>query len=323
YTKNTATPTTPAPGEYGYSGGTYYIHLPGDVDPNEHTVEIAHADYLIFALNNSTVVIRDGDLRGAQIGVVNVGSSAGETAGAGTIHAFDTDASFSADSAFRTSQYVKGLYAVRCRGMYCRNDGFNHHCVSGVNAPLMELIDCEAAWNDDDGASPHETTRMIIRGGVFHHNGSSGFSGVNASDSQIIDAEFHSNLLLNPNLTGAETGGVNLIHTARMATTNLYTHDHPGPGVRVDTGTGATWIDNGGTRSGTAHGKGAPAQVPDRGHGSTTELGHRRVRGWRHHRPARQWTNALGRRSHGTDWRREGRRRRRRHQEPAKRSRTP
>lgn len=256
FTRNTATPTTPAAGEYGYSGGTYYLHLPGDADPNQHTVEIATAVNLVLVTQGTTVTLTDGVIRGAQSPNVSAGSSGGAETGAGTVYATDCISEYTTE-AWRTGGYVTGMYLTRCIGRYASNDGFNHHCVDGVNAPIMELIDCEGAWNDDEGVSPHETARLILRGGVYHHNGHGGLTSVGSAITQLSGTEFHHNRVLDDNVTAWDMGGVSILQASKLISTDLYSHDHPGPGVEIDTAGGATWTDNGGTRSGTAHGNGA------------------------------------------------------------------
>lgn len=246
FARNTATPTTPAAGEYGYAGGTYYLHLPGDVDPNTHTVHIAASLNLIQVTQGTRVTIRDMHAQGAQGAVVLAGISSS----AGSVSAIDSIAEFSAGVGWGTSGQTLGMKCERCVGRYVGNDGFNHHGNAG-NLAIMELIDCEGAWNEDEGVSPHDDTRLILRGGVYHHNGSGGIVAVGNAQTQVYATEFHRN----NRLSQAEGGGVAILENARLTSRDLYSHDHPGPGITI--AATATWTDNGGTRSGTAHGNGA------------------------------------------------------------------
>lgn len=253
FTRNTATPTTPAAGEYGYTGGTYYLRLPGDANPNQHTVEIATAYNLLVSLTGSSLHLSDAALMGAQS---KVALSTGGSSPARIMTATDSDAWFAGDSCWGTTGDNRGMTLTRCRGWYAANDGFNHHANAG-NAAIMELIDCEGFWNSDEGVSPHDDTRLILRGGSFHHNGHGGLTSVQNAVTQLSGTEFYANRVYDTTLTGKDSGGVSILEQSRLISTNLYSHDHPGPGIEIETASGASWTDNGGTRSGTAHGNGA------------------------------------------------------------------
>jgi len=68
----------------------------------------------------------------------------------------------------------------RCYGWRANNDGFNVH---GSGNTL--LIDCDGSYNDDEGASAHETTYMEIIGGRYRYNVQAGTGNVGTSTAVI------------------------------------------------------------------------------------------------------------------------------------------
>jgi hypothetical protein len=257
-TKNTATPTTPDEEEYGYDSGTYYVHLPDDASANSHTIEVVTVINLALVTDNSTLVIQDGVWRGSQGTVVRAGDSSGAVTGAGYVHAIDSTAEYAGDSCWGTSQYVTGMRCVRCYARYATNDGFNHHCHDGDTSPLMELIDCDSSYNKDEGVSPHESTRLIITRGRFHHNAQGGLTAAGSSSVQAFAAEFDNNRMHDSTVSPPSTdiGGITLLETASLSARELYVHDHPGPGIEVYAT--ATFTDLGLNRSGTAYDNALP-----------------------------------------------------------------
>src|SRR5690606_28341234 len=257
-TRNTATPTTPAAGEFGFTSGTYYVHLPGDVNPNLHTVEIVVVQSLLTAHSGSTILLDRGELRGGQNAVVLAGSNAAGQSG-GAVEAVDCTAELALVGAFATAGGVTSLRAVRCIGQWTNNDGFNHSPAVG-NAAVMELVECIGRYNADEGVSPHNNAVLILRDGRYHHNGSGGVTSVGSAVVQIAGTEVDHNRTRYSG-SGWDIGGVAILEQSSLVSLDLYSHDHPGPGIEVDTAGGATWTDRGGTRSGTEHGNGAPDAV--------------------------------------------------------------
>src|SRR5699024_8453728 len=114
WTRNTATPATPDEGEYGYDGTTYYIHLPGALNPNEYRVEVVTVSFLVWATNDTLVTVTDGHVSGSQSACVN----AGDATTGGEIYALDTVAEYSRGSGFATMGPDPTLTAIRCTGRY-------------------------------------------------------------------------------------------------------------------------------------------------------------------------------------------------------------
>lgn len=249
--KRATTETAPAAGEYGYSGGTYYIRLPGNANPNAHRIDIVSVTVLMRADNNSTITLGHGHLRGGQNAVVYA------LGNGGAIYAHDTTAELSFQiGAWATTANVRIMRLERCVGRYAANDGFNHHGNPGAPV-LMELIDCEGAYNGDEGFSPHDDCVSIVRGGHYHHNGSGGITSVGNAVTYLNGAEVSHNRLSFSG-AGSDVGGISILEQSKLVSLDLYSHDNPGPGIEIETSAGAVWTDQGGTRSGTAHGNGAP-----------------------------------------------------------------
>ena len=258
-TRNTATPSTPAAGEYGYAGGIYYLHLPNDANPNDHTVEICTSPAVVRAHSGSRVMLSDGFLRGGQNQTILSGTGIAGQEG-GFVSGVDTIAEGGLIGAWVTAGNTDGMDCLLCIGRFSANDGFNHHASAG-NRARMRLEDCEGAWNDDEGVSPHDDTLLDLIRGRFHHNGHGGLTSVGNAITTVFGTEFDHNRRLDPTTTGWDSGGVAILEQSALISTDIYSHDHPGAGIEIETAAGATWEDRGGTRSGTEHGNGAPDVV--------------------------------------------------------------
>lgn len=252
-----ATASAPAVGEYGYDGTYYYINLPNGQSPNNHVVEVASVFTLMNINSNTTFYGHDMNAWGAQGSVVAI-NGVGSVAPA--FCAFEDSVTSFGTNGWAISGDHKGMRLVRCKGLLTNNDGFNIHGSAG-NIALTELVDCEGAYNEDEGVSPHEDTRLNLYRGVFHHNGHGGLTSVGNARVQLYATEFYANRQTDPDVTGWDSGGVAILEQSRLTSVDLYSHDHPGPGVEIDTAGGAIWTDHGGTRSGTEHGNGAPDAV--------------------------------------------------------------
>lgn len=76
-----------------------------------------------------------------------------------------------------------------CEAMYCRTDGFNIHGVSTV-----DIIDCVAHHNQDDGVSHHDQSGGMVIGGAFYDNTKAGIASPTfGSRNSISGAYIHHN----------------------------------------------------------------------------------------------------------------------------------
>ena len=232
--RNVATPTTPAAGECGYSGGTFYVHLPSDADPNGHVLEVTTADYGIANGGTGTLTLVNGVVRYAA--TYNISSLGG-----GPVIAVGVTAQFSYNSNF--ASLSGDLTATRCTAQRSTfNDGY-----SVYGTTTMTLTDCVGSYNDDEGCSPHVSATLHVTGGTYNHNGQSGCAAVGASTTVLSAVTMNSN----GRLVGVY-GGVFTWDTAAMTITggSVFTgnagaginHDSSGTlalGAYTSTGNGA------------------------------------------------------------------------------------
>jgi hypothetical protein len=223
--RNALAPTAPAEGEFGYSGGLLYVRLPGDADPNAHTVEVDAATTPAeeACLTASGVALRlDGF-------VVKIGrlfavwiERGGYLTGAGCTFALASSSVVStggeAGSGFDlTGGEVYGGLA---------NDGVN------MNAPAGTVSYCRGVYvhdNGDEGLSQHNGDTLYVLGGEVAHNGSAGVFGVDGSAYHAWDAELHHN----GESGGPRAGGIGW-DTARGSVLRCSIHDNAGRGIAVD-----------------------------------------------------------------------------------------
>lgn len=248
-----ATQTAPAEGEFGFASNTYYLHLPGGVDPGNYAIEIVNVTLPFLANHASAVlVLEDAVIAGA--------NTAGAQSSLGKLIARRVRVEHNGVNGFGSGTGPNVIECTSCQALMSMNDGFN--C---SNTTVMTLIDCEGAWNDDEGASPHGSTTLIIVGGRYHHNGSSGITAVNDSTLNLLpyhDAPVesdHNRRLFPGNGPGGDRGGVSLLNTATANVYALHSHDNPGPGVHAVSGT--TWNVLGTVRSGVAEGNELPDEI--------------------------------------------------------------
>lgn len=243
-----ATATAPGPGQYGYvEGQHYYLRLPGNADPNAHHIEIAVAQHLFYVHSGTAVHMEDAVLWGSQGNIVmHAGTEAQGGAAWSTFRRCTFE--FAASSGLATGQASQGVTAMYCEARYCGNDGFNHHGYLG-NPAEMRLIECEGSYNGDEGVSPHDDCVLTLIGGRFHHNAYGGLTSVGNAITEVLGTAFDHNRTRDPDVAGWDSGGVSILEQSRLTSWNMQVHDHPGPGIEIDTAAGAAWTDRGHTRS--------------------------------------------------------------------------
>lgn len=252
---NAATQTAPAEGEYGWASNIYYLHLPGDRNPNSYAIEIPLIGVVVTAAASGMVcVIEDAELAGSTDPVAH--AQAG-----GKIIARRSTAKHG-QTGWTTSGSTPGTFeGMDCLGTMCVNDGFNIHGTGGRSV----LINCEGAYNDDEGASPHDSTYLVVVGGRYHHNGSGGITAANQCTLDLlpyqgvpVEADHNRRIYL-PSVGNADRGGIVAMDTAVANVFALNSHDNPGPGISRQSTT--TWNVLGTVTSGTAAGNGVADEV--------------------------------------------------------------
>ncbi|MBZ0296082.1 MAG: hypothetical protein K8L99_26215 [Anaerolineae bacterium] len=175
-TANTSTPTTPAAGQFGVDSGTLYIHLPGDVDPNSHTIIQPRSSTMLRPSGTTKLEVADAVLRYSRVDGVFVDDTASLKMRDCTVeyHGQDGISNSSADAETIQHEFIR-VIARRA----VSNDGFNIK-VKGI----ATLIDCEGAYCGDEGCSPHDNSQIIVMGGRYHHNGTGG--GITGVDNAVM-----------------------------------------------------------------------------------------------------------------------------------------
>lgn len=226
--RNLSTPTTPANGEWGYTGGAWYVNFPAGENPNSHTIKFPSFTRG-WAISGSTKVnfskgyFRYCDSEGL-IDLTNTSSvrcngCVFQYGGSG-IEAIDTSTVVCHD----------------CISFRNQNDGFNAR-----NSAKMYLYDCESYRNLDEGVSPHDSSQLTLTNSYFHHNLSGGCTAIN-STSMVINNCIISNNGLNAQ-AGIEANGINYSNTASGQITNTISRDNNRSGFYC-TSSGSIAFDN-------------------------------------------------------------------------------
>ena len=197
--RNTGTPTTPAAGEYGYTGGVLYVKLPGSVDPGTHTIEAAHWNYSVAWQGTGTLYITNCTFRyaGTSGGVMNGGSAAGGATGS-TMICIDCEAAYNANTGFTANVAPLLTICIRCNS-YCNGqlgtlngDGFAPVTDVGVTSTYI-AYECHGAWNIDEGISPHGNATLYVFGGRYSYNGSGGLAAIANTNTYVYGTKFDHN----------------------------------------------------------------------------------------------------------------------------------
>lgn len=176
--QNIQTPTTPAPGEYGYVSGIIYVNMPDDSTPNTHTIEVSCRNFGVGTIGLGMLTVSDCVSRYAMIdGIHNGQSTQPENTGYLTVNNSLTE--FCVNAGVGTSGRNELTICNNVKSFRIGNDGFGAHAPTGGEG-LIVLNGCTGSYNGDvpgesaQGASNHERTKMIINGGTFNHNVSGG-----------------------------------------------------------------------------------------------------------------------------------------------------
>lgn len=244
---NTSTPTTPAAGEYGFSGTTLYVRLPGDANPNSHTIKLARAGGMLVHIGTGKLTIKGCTARYYGFSPVWSGRNAGDAAG-GNVVAIACKGQYTT-AGFATLENFQTYELHSCVGEYNYNDGFNWHGAIG-NQGTVKLYNCRGAKNADEGTSAHENVRHTIKGGEYFQNGSGGTTNIDDTVNVIEDALFYENLQ-NPADLSLD-GAVAFFGSTPTATIrNCIIRDNLGSGIKAASGITVV-VEN--TQSGTING---------------------------------------------------------------------
>ena len=240
-TKNTSTPTTPGTGEWGISGGNLYVKLAGSADPGVHTIEWAQAAIGWNTYNTGTLTMIRPVIRYCQTYGLLVGGQAGTAEGAA--HVVDGVAEYfhnTSGAAWGLSRLATEMFLVTCTGRYhLGNDGFNFAPDTGIEGTAV-LVDCEAAWNSDEGCSAHEDSSMYVFGGFWHHNGNSGQASVHRAFVGMYGTLLERNHRLS---VPTDEAAVSFFDDTTGELNGVICRDNYGPGISTADTTGDVTMD--------------------------------------------------------------------------------
>jgi parallel beta-helix repeat protein len=234
--------TTPAAGTFGVSGGNLYVRLPGDADPNDHTIVQPRNTTTLRTQNAAKLEVRGGIIRYTRSSIVFM-------EGASQVTLRDCVLEYALANCAEVSNAATGAQLTAYNSIARRavtNDGWNIHSndTPGQQA-VFRLYNCEGAYCGDEGVSPHENSELYINGGRYHHNGQSGLAAVDESVIEVRNARFdHNNLTSVP-----DAGGILLLNTSNGTIENCQVDNNNGPGLNCATSgdvvvTGLNSFDN-------------------------------------------------------------------------------
>jgi hypothetical protein len=210
--ENTATPTTPSAGEFGFLSGVLYIHLPDSENPALHVIEAGRRNFGFFAygsgrLNLKNVISRGNIISGALVGLST------QPDGTGKMTIEDSLFEYSENGPAASGKF-ESLICTRVKSYRHNNDGYNiHAAVPGGAATLSELNQCIGSYNGDStnqssqGASAHEACTMTIRGGSYNYNVSGGMVSIDDAVVNFDGATNYGAVLMDQNMRLGNVGG--------------------------------------------------------------------------------------------------------------------
>jgi hypothetical protein len=247
---NTTTPTTPASGEWGYTGGTLYVRLPDDSNPASHTIEAARRNTCIATRALGLLTVRDVDARLANNAALMNGLS-DQPAGSGLLTVEDSFVGYTGTGGNGVGQLGQSVHTICTRVTSHRNgnDGFNLHENPSplIPQPVMTLNDCDGSFNGDvvgssaQGASNHAYTKMVINGGTFDYNVSGGMVVIDNAVCEIHGDTEYGPVTMGHNMRLGNTAGTIasqascawLNSSTGVVTGSVTVHDGQGTGVRT------------------------------------------------------------------------------------------
>ena len=182
-----------SPGSWFRDGGDIYVHLPNGENPNNHKIEQADT------LSACTLV---GDCEYADFYNIAFSFSGDKGVGIRANEINITQEYRFYNCVFRYHWSVwnsrgMGMQAhgnirtkcYNCKAYGARYDGYNYHY-----GGFHELYDCMGYLNNDDGASPHATSAMLVRGGHYYGNGKAGLIAVTGASMVVENCLVYSNV---------------------------------------------------------------------------------------------------------------------------------
>lgn len=209
--QNTATPTTPAKGEYGYASGILYIRTPDDSDPALHLIEVSRRNFGIATIGFGLLSVEDCVSRYCMINGISCGQSS-QPAGTGFLSVKNSVVEYCANAGVGGTGRNELIVCTNVKARRISNDGFGQHAPSG-GAGKMILNGCDGSYNGDkpgqsaQGASNHETTIMELNGGTFNYNVSGGMVAIENAKCDINGGTSYGPVVMSGNMRLGNTAG--------------------------------------------------------------------------------------------------------------------
>lgn len=209
--QNTGTPTTPAAGEYGYTGGIIYVRLPDDSNPELHAIEISQRNFGVGTIGFGLLTVNDCIARYCMINGISCGQST-QPAGTGYLIVNNSLVEYCANGGVGGTGRNELIICNNVKAYRISNDGFNQHAPTGGKGKMI-LNGCDGSYNGDkagqsaQGASNHETTTMILNGGTFNFNVSGGMVVIDTARCDIHGDTQYGPVIMNGNMRLGNTAG--------------------------------------------------------------------------------------------------------------------
>lgn len=208
---NTITPTAPGAGEYGYAAGVIYVRLPDGSHPDLHKIEISKRNFGVGTIGFGLLTVRNAVARYCMINGISCGLST-QPAGTGYLSVRDSLIEYCANAGVGGTGRNERIECTDVIARRISNDGFGQHSPAGGEG-LMVLNGCTGSYNGDrpgqsaQGASNHERTRMIIRGGTYNHNISGGMVAIEFAQCDIYGNTEFGPVMMDGNMRAGNTAG--------------------------------------------------------------------------------------------------------------------
>lgn len=213
--QNTATPTTPLAGEYGYAGGIIYVRLPDDSDPSNHVIEISRRNFAVGTIGFGLLTVSDCVARYCMINGITCGQST-QPAKTGFLTVNDSIVEYCANGGVGGTGRNQLITCNNVKSFRISNDGFNQHSPieeEDGDYGVMILNGCEGSYCGDkagqsaQGASNHEKTTLKINGGRFNYNVSGGMVVIENAICDINGSTPYGPVVMDGNMRLGNTPG--------------------------------------------------------------------------------------------------------------------
>lgn len=207
---NTLTPTNPGPGEFGYATGVLYVRLWDNSPASSHTFEVPRRNTCVNTCGFGGLTLHNVVARHALVNCLHNGKS-GQPLGTGKMYLFDSLAEYGVNGGVGAAGQNEETICTRVIANRSSNDAFNVHVNSGRG--YMELRACVGSFSGDkagqsaQGASCHDYSHLVIKGGEFSSSVSGGMVAIDSSRCDIYGDTEWGAVLINRNMRLGNTPG--------------------------------------------------------------------------------------------------------------------